>query len=150
MTPHEAHERILELDDLIFKADTGQVKVTWEEYSCLKVEVQALMDALAKSIATYGKCTYEEAYAERERLRSVNLLSAIMQRHCELNPEDAQRKEDPLLIKALHSGPNGDEIDYDAIEKFMLQFSYLLENAPKPPVEPAKKPSLMQRLLRTK
>jgi hypothetical protein len=67
-----------------------------------------------------------------------------------LNPEDAKRKEDPLLIKALHSGPNGDEIDYEAFEKFMLQFSYLLENAPKPPVKPDKKPSLMQRLLRRK
>jgi hypothetical protein len=146
MTTHEAHERILELDDMIFKADTGQIRVTWEQYTCLKIETQALMDALAKSIATYGKCTYEEAFAERERLRSVNLLSAIMQLHCELNPEDAKR-DDPLLVKALHSGPNGDEIDYEAFERFMVQFSYLLENAPKPPVEPAKKPSLMQRLL---
>jgi hypothetical protein len=49
MTTHEAHERILELDHLIFKADTGQVKVTWERYIYLKTEVQVLMDALAKS-----------------------------------------------------------------------------------------------------
>src|SRR4051812_15220408 len=105
MTTHEAHERILELDDLIFKADTGQASVTWEQYVSLKTEAQALMDALAKSVATYGKCTYEDAYGDRERLRRLNRLSALMQRHCELNPKDA-KKEDPLLIKAIHSGPN--------------------------------------------
>jgi len=144
MTVKEADDRITELDDLIFKADTGQISVTWQQYLSLKSEVQILMDVLAKSLASTGKHTYEEAYAAREHVRAMNLLPAILQRHCELNPETAQ-KEDPLLIKAFHSGPNGDDIDNEAYEKFLLQFSYLFANAPQPPVE--KKPNLIQRLL---
>jgi hypothetical protein len=144
MTIDQANERISALDDLIFKADTSQISVTWDEYVVMKIEVEALMEQLAKTMAA-PEHTYEEMYAMRQRIRTLDRLSAIMHRHCDLNPEDAKNTYDPLLNKALHSGLNGDEIDNEAFARFMHQFDYLFANCPQPPAE--KKPSFMRRLL---
>lgn len=55
MTLGEADKLISKLDDLIFEADTGQAKVTWDEYSSWKNQAETLMEALAKDIASRGE-----------------------------------------------------------------------------------------------
>jgi len=146
MTVQEAHERILELDDLIFKAETGQINVTWDHYVSLKTEADTLMDVLARTIASRGEQSYEEAYKARDRVRDLNRIAATMQRHVDLNPETAN-KEDPLMIAAFHGGADGDSIDPEALKRFAESFDYLFANAPKPPAEATESRNLIQRIL---
>jgi hypothetical protein len=137
MTLDEASERITELDTLIFKVETGQVPMSWEEYRTLQVEVEALMEGLAKNLSSLKGCSYEEAYEPRQKIRIFSRMGAMANRHLQLHPE-ACDKEDPLLIAAFHSGDDGNEINYEAFERFFEQFSYIFENCPKPPPEKPK------------
>lgn len=110
MTVHEAHERILELDDMIFKVDTGQVRVTWEQRNCLKIEVQALMDALAKSIAAVAVFTNTAVPGFRSGLdgasgvecrssRGLEIASAESARQCKHSGRACQRALNFLMVQ---------------------------------------------------
>jgi uncharacterized protein YdcH (DUF465 family) len=132
MTLGQANERITELDDLIFKVETGQVPMSWEEYQSLKIEVEALMDVLAQNLSSHTGHTYEQAYEPRQNVRMLEKMGAIMKRHIELHPED-RNKNDPLIIAALHGGKDGRGIDFKAFDQLSKRFDYIFENRPRPP-----------------
>jgi hypothetical protein len=140
MTLGEIHELIIKLDDLVFKAETGQHSVSWDEYQDLKNKADKLVNALARGISEAKGCTFEEAYAQREELRSMARLEAMISRHLELNPESSSKKE-PLLIAAFQNRDN------EAFKKYLEQFDYLFDNAPRPPAEPTRK-GIFERLFK--
>ena len=132
MTLGEIHALIIKLDDRVFKAETGQLPVSWDEYQDLKSRADRLVNVLARGISEARGCTFEEAHAQREELRSMARLEAMISRHLELNPESSDEKE-PLLIAAFQNRDN------EAFKKYLEKFDYLFDNAPRPPAEPSRK-----------
>lgn len=132
MTLGEANERITELDDLIFRAETGQAPMSWREYQSLKIEVEALMDVLARNLSAQTGCSYDQAYEPRQNVRTLEKMAAIVMRHLELHPED-RNMQDPLILAALHGGKDGSGVDATLLEQLLTRFKSLFEDGPKPP-----------------
>lgn len=137
LTLAEVDERITALDDLIFKIETGQIPASWEEYEARRIEAEALMKVLAENLSSLQGITYKEAFDPRQQIRSLNKISAVVERHIAFHPED-KHKDDPLLIAAVHNGTDGSEFDPQAIEKFISRFNYMFEKCPKPHQEKPK------------
>ncbi len=49
MTVAEVHERILQTDDLLVKANENEISMGWEAYQALAKEAEALMTVWAKA-----------------------------------------------------------------------------------------------------
>jgi hypothetical protein len=148
MTLSEANELLTKLDHLIFKADTGQIGVTWNEYTSWKKQAQMLMQDLAHAVAAGGTCTYEEAYEVRKNVRESDRFTATLERHCELNPRTAVRP-DSLLAAAFRGGVDG-KGDPEALRKLMQSYDYLFANGPRPPKDSSRKPSLLKTIVTRK
>lgn len=145
MTVGEVHERITELDALIFKVETGQVSMTWEEYRTLQVEAESLMEVWAQNVSSAKVSTFEKAFELRQKMRTLDRLTAITERHLELHPEDIG-KENQNLIATFQSGEDGNQVALEAFKRYVNEFNYLFENCPKPPEEKTR--GLLQRLFR--
>jgi hypothetical protein len=126
MTLGEIDERITELDALIFRAETGQVAMSWQELEAHVVEADVLMNVLAENIAEKTGCTYEEANGPREKLRIVTRMKTVLGRHIELHPEELDRV-DPEIQEAFATG------DVEIFKRIMDRYKYLFVNCPRPP-----------------
>jgi hypothetical protein len=82
-------------------------------------------------LSTAKGCTFDEVYAQRQELRTLARLEAMISRDLELNSESLDKKE-PLLIAAFQNG------DAEAFKKYLQKFNYLFANSPRPPIEPAR------------
>ena len=127
----EVDERIRQIDDEVFKAETGQLLMSWDEYECRKVEAETLMKVLAESLASLNLCSAKDAYEKRQRIRSLDRIVKALELHCRIHPE-AAKQDDPLLI-AMDNAEVGTSEHNEAIERFAAEFDYLFKNAPKPP-----------------
>lgn len=126
MTLGEIGERITELDALIFRVETGQVAMSSQDLEARVIEADALMNVLAKNIAEKTGCTYEEAYEPRKKLRILTRMTAILERHLELHPEEEGRV-DPEIQEAFATG------DVEIFKRIMDRYKYLFANCPRPP-----------------
>jgi hypothetical protein len=82
----EISEKISEIDSLIFRADTGQITITWEQYKSLHEDVETLMNMLAQSLAQRNGSSAAAMYEERDKVRRSMRLAATVERYCELHP----------------------------------------------------------------
>jgi hypothetical protein len=144
-TYSQLHEKITEIDALIFRADTGQISLTWEQYTSLKEDAETLMKLLAEGIAESGGHTYAEAYAARQKVRDLDLIAATTKLHRELHPE-ANPENDAIVAAAFDESSSKESRD-EAFGKFLAIFEYLFVNAPRPPVEAPRK-GFVRRLFR--
>lgn len=144
MTVSEVQERITEIDEIVFKVETGQIPMSWNEYKALEKEADELMVILAQNIAPHKGCTYEEAYEARQKVRHLSRIEATVNRHLELHPE-AAKKEDPDLIKAFSGGSDTQNID-EASARWAASFEYMFENAPRDPNEKPSGGGFLRRL----
>ena len=132
MTVGEIHERILELDDLLVRADMGQISMEWEEYQALVEEADGLMNLLAKTTSDLNGKSYEEMYTLFAKQRIINRMSAIAERHVELHPE-SNPKDDAIVAAAFEGINNGTKTPEQGMHECMSIFAYLVEDGPKPP-----------------
>jgi hypothetical protein len=131
MTVAEVHERILQIDDLLVKADTGQISMGWEAYQALAKEAEALMTVWAKTTSQLNGRSFEEMYELRDKQRIMNRMSAIAERHVKLHPEP-NPKNDAIIAAAFEGVHDGTKTPKQAINECMSIFAYLVENGPKP------------------
>jgi hypothetical protein len=64
--------RLSEIDDLLFKGETGQIPLRRGERGRLKDEAQQILEILAKALAPLNNMTAQEVYEMRDKNRSMN------------------------------------------------------------------------------
>lgn len=141
MTIGEIHAKLLEVDDLLIKADLSQVPMQWDEYRSKSDEADLLIELLAKSTSELNGKSYEETRTMFTKERIINHMSAIASRHVELHPE-TNPKHDAIVAAAFQGIQNGVKTPEQGIHECMSIFAYLVQNGPKPP-----KRSFFDRLL---
>jgi len=102
-------EKISEIDDLIFRADTGQITLTAPQYESLQEDAKSLMNTLAEDMAHRSGKSAAEMYEEREKVRRAIRLAATATRYTELHPE-----EDPE-VDAIFKAMSSDDVEVAAI-----------------------------------
>jgi hypothetical protein len=140
-TYEEINERISEIDSLIFRADTGQISLAWEQYASLHEDGETLMKILAEGLALQNGSAMEEMYRERDKVRRMNRLVATAERDLELHPEPNPR-EDAIIKAACNDKTKTPEQVTREIESV---YAYMFANKP---VAPANRKSLLQRIFR--
>jgi len=135
MTYGEVDKTISEIDERLFNAETAQIKVSWEEYSALKLEADALMDVLAKAMSEEDGKSFDECYLLRQKLRAINKLSSMGELHMKLHPEP-NPENDAIIASAFGGLEDGTKTHAEASAEIASIFDYLFANAPHPPEEP--------------
>jgi hypothetical protein len=130
-------EKITEIDSLIFRAGTGQISLTLEQYKSLKEDAETLMNLIAKGIAESGGHTFAEAHAARQKVRDLDLIAETAKLHCELHPESNPPND--AIVKAAFDESSSQEARDEAYGKFLAMFKYIFVNAPRPPAEAPRK-----------
>jgi hypothetical protein len=138
----EISEKITEVDSLIFRADTGQISLTWEQYKSLHEDGETLMNMLAESLAHYNGKTTAEMYEERGKVRRMNRLAATAARHLELHPEP-NPAEDAIFAAAFNDKTKTPE---QVSKEISAIYAYLFVNQPVEPVVPPPRRGLFGRI----
>ena len=86
-TLRQIDQRISEIDDLVFRGNTGQMPMTVEGRGRLEAEATSLMEILAKALQENGAGQYQELYDARKKVRELTLVSAVSARYEKLHPE---------------------------------------------------------------
>ena len=143
----EISAKISEIDDLIFRADTGQITLTWAQYKSLHEDGETLMNMLAESLAHYKGTTAAEMYEERDKVRRANRFAATATRYNELHPE-----EDPE-VDAIFKAMSSDDVEVAKTAQHQVAelWATMFVNMPVEPTTPTPIPppkSFLQRMFR--
>jgi hypothetical protein len=146
-TLREISDKIGEVDSLIFKADTGQITLTWDQYKSLHKDGEALMKMLAESLAHFNGSTAAAMYEERDKVRRSSRFAATVARYAELHPED-----DPEL-NAIFKAAFGDDdraakIAQDQLAELWASMFVNKPVEPLPTTQPPTRTGLYQRIFR--
>jgi hypothetical protein len=133
MTLDEANEELLRLDELLFKAETGQIKMSWDEYRSLQESADALMVAYARGLSESTGRSYEAMYELRMSKRAIDKEMATSKLHLKLHPNFIPTPEQHELLKRAYASEIPSEEATLALEQFNRQvYGYLFVNAPRP------------------
>ena len=135
----EISEKISEMDSLIFRADTGQVTINWEQYKSLHEDVETLMNMLAQSLAHHNGSSAAAMYEERAKVRRSVRFAASLERFTELHPGP-----DPT-VDAIFRGAFKDQ-SADAQEQLADLIAPMFANKPVPPVPSDVKKGFLRRM----
>jgi hypothetical protein len=141
-------KRITEIDDLVFRGNTGQIPMTLEGRSRLEDEAHALMEILANGLHGCGAGDYQELYDASQKVRELTLVSAMTNRYMELHPEP-QPKIDALVAAAC-SGKTDGTMPPGQLGKILgVIFGTVFIEFPSetPPPPPSAKKSLLRRIM---
>lgn len=133
-------ERLLVVDDLLFKISTGQLSVTTDEQERLTAEADWIMDALAKGISAGGQYDYQTAWNERDKVRKANRFAAVVARYSELHPEPDPDK-DRVVARAF-----ADDASEEDMQVLIQMYSEIFIEQPAPPTPPQVPKSFFSRL----
>ncbi len=140
-TLEQLNDRLLVIDDLLFKISTGQVSAGAEEQQRLTSEADWIMGALAKGISEGGEHDYQAAWDARQKVRNCN-WSAVASRHVELHPEP-NPEQDRLIANAFAEGATAEDS-----AAMMEMFSYMFVELPTVPAKPKAPKGFFRRLFR--
>jgi hypothetical protein len=82
--------RLTEIDDLLVKAELGDVHLQPSERSKLEAEAEAILKLLAEELGKRQNLDPAEVYKLRKGVRDLNHIAAVAERHVELHPNDAE------------------------------------------------------------
>jgi len=133
--------KITEVDALIFKADTAQISLTWEQYKALKDDAEMMMNLLAENVAQSSGRPIEEMYEARALVRRMNYFTATTARHLELYP-NPNPKQDEMIRSAFHDSKS----DEETTRKLIQFYGYMFANAPRDPNSAAPQKGFFRRL----
>jgi hypothetical protein len=135
MTINEANELLEKLDDLIFKAETGQLQTSWDDYCALRDKAKELSVGLAQAVSKASGKSYEEFYKLQEERRAFRKLTAMQDLHRQRKPDFVPSPEEHDLLKKFYDdeGRTGEERGQLMVQFNTKVYGYLFENAPRPP-----------------
>ena len=136
MTLGELSEGLEKLDAMIFKAETGQAEISWDEYSKLRNPAEELRKELANQVSAASGESYEEFYKLSIQRRDIHRLNALYSLHSQLHPDFILSPEQHNLLKKSLGGERTDAEGEQALAEYIRQvFGYLLDKGPRPPQE---------------
>jgi len=141
----QINDRLIVIDDLIFKMTTCQLPFSADEQQRLEREAEWCMKALATGISEGGEYDYQTAWNERQKVRDSLNFAAVVQRYVELNP--AKGPEDDLKFSTLFKQAAEPERYPEAAREMAAMLSSVFVQQQGPPAPPAR-PGFLQRLLR--
>ena len=80
--------RLTEIDDLLVKADLGDLHLVSSERSKLEAEAEGILQLLARAIGELQNLDPSKVYEERNGVRQLGYIAALTNRHQELHPND--------------------------------------------------------------
>jgi hypothetical protein len=136
MTLGELSEGLEKLDAMLFKAETGQAEISWDEYSKLRNSTEELRKEFARQVSTASGKSYEEFYKLSIQRRDIHRLKALYSLHSQLHPDFTLSPEQHDLLKKSFDGESTDAEGEQALADYIRQvFGYLLDKGPRPPQE---------------
>ena len=97
VTLGQLDERLTAIDDLLLKADLGELSIDSTEREVLNVEAEAILKTLAKEIGKRQNIDAKEVYLTRSKVRGLDYLTAVMEKYQATHPEP---------LKTIGSSPN--------------------------------------------
>jgi hypothetical protein len=140
LTLGQIHERISEIDETIFQAETAQITLTDEEYGSLKIQVETLMQILAEGIASNSGKTFAQCYADRQKVRDADWIAMTYKRHMQMFPEPVP-EHDAVIASAFGDKTKSGKQIAEELNKI---YGYMFVNhqpkpVPSPPPAPTKR-----------
>jgi hypothetical protein len=104
--------RLTEIDDLLVKAELGDVHLPLSERSKLEAEGEAILKVLAEELGKRQNLDPQEVYKLRKSVRGLNHIAAVAERHVELHPNDPEA--DRTIAEACQGLKNGTKTKEEA------------------------------------
>jgi len=122
VTLGQLDERLTAIDDLLLKADLGELSIDSTEREVLNVEAEAILKTLAKEIGKRQNIDAKEVYLTRSKVRKLDYLAAVMEKYQATHPEP--NPENDRVIAEFFSGvDDGSKTQKDAAAQVALIFS---------------------------
>ncbi|WP_353067740.1 hypothetical protein RBB77_23305 (plasmid) [Tunturibacter psychrotolerans] len=140
-------QRITEIDDLVFRGNTGQLPMTVEGRARLEDEAGSLMEILARALHENGAGEYQTLYDARQQVRNLTLVSAMSHRYMELHPEP-QPEIDAVIAAACQGYTDGTGPKGQAGKMLAAVFGTVLIELPSEVPPPSTKRNFFSRFMR--
>jgi hypothetical protein len=98
----EARKTLDRTDASLFKAETGQIEVTAEQWDELEALGDTLVDWLADALSALTPKSKEEVKADFTKIRSLNRIQMTLERFVQLHPE-SRPEADELIRRTMDS-----------------------------------------------
>lgn len=135
----QLNNQIYQIDDLIFKMDTGQIPATIEDRESLADAAERLLRVFAQGCSENGNVSFQTAHKDITKVRRLKFLAAACERSEGLkpsSPEDSQR------FVSIINNPDEQEMG-NLLSK---ELAHIFVTLPKRPSLPKKK-NVFQRFL---
>jgi hypothetical protein len=151
MTVGEANELLLELDDLLFKAETGQIEMSWAVYRAHQTTAEELVVVVAQALSRDSGKPYEEMYNLHNKIKSLKRVQATANLHQKLHPDlPLTPEEGNFLARFLDESATEEEAKQMFTQFNTKVYGYLFANAPRPPeIAEAKRQGILSRFFRS-
>ena len=105
--------RLTEIDNILLRADVGEVYLGTSERSELEAEAEAILKLLAEELGKRRKIDPREAYEMRNEIRQLNYVAAITERYSQAHPEP-NPENDRIIAEAVKGMDNGTKTQEEA------------------------------------
>jgi hypothetical protein len=124
-------QELVVLRERLFRVETGQKRVTWEQYQALKTKTEELEAFWLRFWEGINGNTHEKEVELHNRTHTLDQMEAMLKRHLELHPGDQEME---LFAAAMSSAKrNNRTIDRELFDRFMQKLIYLFADCPQPP-----------------
>lgn len=115
--------RLTEIDDLLFKDDTGQVAIDPTDRRILEVEAQAILETTSEELGKHWQKDASHFYEMRQKVRNINRVAAMVERHMKLRPEP-NPENDKIIESAFKALRDGSKTNDEVAKEIYSIFSY--------------------------
>ncbi len=104
--------RLTQIDEILHKAEFGNVSLEPSERSALETEAEAILKVLAEELGKAQNLDPQEVYETRNKIRQLRRISARVQQHLELHPDDSEA--DSIVAEAFQGLKDGTKTNEEA------------------------------------
>ena len=102
-TLEQIDARLTQIDDLLFKARTGQISISKAERMKLENEADSILETLSNELGRLTEKGADSVREAKQKVRSLNFIAAAIARQLELHPEP-NPKRDAMIAEAFAPG----------------------------------------------
>jgi hypothetical protein len=143
--------RLIEIDDLLFKADTGQLPIEAVEREKLNGEAEAILTLLSRELGRAHNLDPRVVKEQRQSVRELNYIAALTERDLKLHPEPNPER-DRIIAEVFDGLKRRTTTGEEAARKLTSIYQYMFAGASMPAVKgdapSAPKEGFLRRLLR--
>lgn len=104
--------RLTQIDELLQKAEFGNVSLQPSERSALEAEADAILKVLAEELGKAQNLDPQEVYETRNKIRQLRHISARVEQHMKLHPDDPEA--DRIVTEAFQGLKDGTKTNEEA------------------------------------